>query len=68
MREPIFIRDTIFWLMIVILFGIATAECGYIYGKQEYFDYEGKLCIHETKIKFLESEMRLVKEKVRIPK
>lgn len=60
-------REIILWITIVLLFGIASAEFGFIIGKREKFDYKGNLVQHETKIQILQSEIRLVKNKLRIP-
>lgn len=60
-------RETLLWIALIILFGIATGEFGFICGKYEKLDHEGRLLQHETKIQVLQSDMRLVKEKVRIP-
>lgn len=43
--------------MIAILLTIASFEAGYILGKWQDFDRDGKLAKHETKIKILESEI-----------
>jgi hypothetical protein len=62
-------RYTILWIIITILFGAATGEFGFIMGiKQgQSFNHEGRLLQHQTKIMILESEMKVVKEKLRLP-
>lgn len=60
-------RDFIFWICIVVLFGVAAFEGGYIVAKLEKFDHDGRLVQHETQIQVLKSDVRVIKEKVRIP-
>jgi hypothetical protein len=62
-------RYTILWIIITILFGAATGEFGFIMGisKGQTFNHEGRLLQHQTKIMLLEAEVKMIKEKVRIP-
>ena len=64
-------RDWILWITIAILFGIATGEFGFICGRWNRpipsFDYDVRLLEHETKIQVLQSEMRLIRDKLRMP-
>ena len=62
-------RYTILWIIITLLFGAATGEFGFIMGvkKGQSFNHEGRLLQHETKILILQSEMKEIKIKLRIP-
>jgi len=62
-------RYTLLWIIITILVGAAMGEFGFIMGikKGQSFHHEGRLLQHQTKIMILESEMKLVKEKLRMP-
>lgn len=62
-------RHMILWIIITILFGIVIGEFGFIMGvsKGQSFNHEGRLLQHQTKIMMLESEMKEVKSKLRIP-
>ena len=62
-------RETIFWIIVVLLFGAATGEFGFIMGiaKGQKFDHEARLLQHQTRISLMESEVKVIKEKVRIP-
>lgn len=62
-------RYTILWIIITILFSAATGEFGFIMGlsRGQSFNHEGRLLQHDTKILILQSEMKAVKEKLRIP-
>jgi hypothetical protein len=54
------------YILIGILLLIVGLQGGFILGKWEKFDRDGKIAEQETKIKVLESEMRGVKERVRM--
>ena len=61
------LREIILNLSIAILIAVAAGEFGFIMGKWKEFDYPGRLINHETKIKMLESEMKQVRDKLRMP-
>jgi uncharacterized protein YneF (UPF0154 family) len=62
-------RYTILWIIITILFGVATGEFGFIMGAKQgqQFNHEERLLQYQTKILILQSEMKAVKEKLRLP-
>jgi hypothetical protein len=60
-------REFFLWLTITFLFGWACFQSGFIVAKWEKFDHTGRLLRHSTQIEILKSDLKIVKEKLRIP-
>jgi len=60
------LREAILYISIAILLIIASFEGGWILAKHEDLDRDGIISKHETKIKVLESEVDLIKDKLKI--
>jgi len=60
-------RELILWICITILFGVACFEGGFILGKWEDLDRDAKLAKQETKIAILQSDVKIIKERLRMP-
>jgi len=60
------LREAILYIIIATLIATAGFQGGYILGKWQDFDRDGKIAKHETQIGILKSDMTLVKEKLRM--
>ena len=60
------LREAILYIAIAVLIAIAGFQGGYILGKWQDFDRDGKISKHETQIGILRGDMTLVKEKLRM--
>lgn len=57
----------VFKILLGILLVLVSIQLGFILGKWEYTDRDGKLAKHETQIEVLKSDIKVIKEKFRIP-
>ena len=53
-------------IYIIILVAIAFLEAGFILGRWEFTDRDGKLSKHETQIEMQRIEIKSIKEKLRM--
>ena len=60
------LREAILYISIAILLTIASFQGGFILGRWEDLDRDGKLSKHNTQIEVLKGEMREVKERLKI--
>ena len=54
-------------ICVMILVAIAFLEAGFILGRWEFTDRDGRLSKHETQIEMQRIEIKAIKEKLRMP-